>query len=291
LDEDISRQKREKVTRRGSRGDAVLGRKVTRYWREGAWLAREAPARLWRQHADVIHRDLLERWLPEQTGVEPDRPRVLKTDLYEEAVGIGQTDWLSERCVLLAGVDLASDVAAAASRARSGRLCAAVADTRELPFPDRSFDVVVSLSTLDHFATPEAIPEALAELARVLHPGGLLLLTLDNPANPIVWLRQALPFPLLRRLGIVPYFCGPSLHPRRVRAVLQSAGFEVDDLTAVMHCPRALAVLLAACLDRFASATTGRAFLGALRAFERLGRLPSRYLTGYFVAARCVRRP
>jgi SAM-dependent methyltransferase len=278
LDEDTAQRRREEATSRGSKGDAALGQKIARYWRDGTWLAEESPNRLWRQHADAVHRDLLERWLPEQRGDRPDLPRVLKTDLYDEAVGAGQTDWLARRCELVAGVDLAPAVAAAAARVCPHRLFAAVADTRQLPFRDGSFDLVVSLSTLDHFAAADAIPQALAELARVLRPGGLLLLTLDNPANPIVKLRQVLPFPLLRQLGLVPYFCGPSVHPRHVRGVLRSAGLEVDDLTAVLHCPRALAVPLAGCLDRLAPPTAGRALLRVLRAFERLGRLPSRYL-------------
>ncbi len=62
-----------------------------------------------------------------------------------------------------------------------------------LPFPDGAFDRVFSNSTLDHFDSRDDIREALRELARVLHPEGELLLTLDNLANPVVRLRNALP--------------------------------------------------------------------------------------------------
>ncbi|MBY0336688.1 MAG: class I SAM-dependent methyltransferase [Acetobacteraceae bacterium] len=54
-----------------------------------------------------------------------------------------------------------------------------------LPFPDRRFDAVVSLDVLCHRAVEPA--EALAELHRVLKPGGRLLLNL--PAHE--WLRSA----------------------------------------------------------------------------------------------------
>ena len=57
-------------------------------------------------------------------------------------------------------------------------------------FPPASFDVVLSTSTLDHFDRRDEIAVALAELRRVLADGGRLLVTLDNPANPILRLRQ-----------------------------------------------------------------------------------------------------
>jgi len=56
-----------------------------------------------------------------------------------------------------------------------------VADGRALPFPDRSFDHAYSLSVLEHI--PELGDEqALGELARVVRPGGSVLVTL--PYSP-----------------------------------------------------------------------------------------------------------
>jgi len=51
------------------------------------------------------------------------------------------------------------------------------ADLNHIPFPSATFDVVVSLQTLQYLARPEF---ALAELARVLKAGGRLLLTVPN---------------------------------------------------------------------------------------------------------------
>jgi SAM-dependent methyltransferase len=56
------------------------------------------------------------------------------------------------------------------------------ADARRLPFRDGEFDKVVFISTLEHIEEPAV---ALAEVTRVLRPGGLMGLsvdTLDHPA-------------------------------------------------------------------------------------------------------------
>jgi ubiquinone/menaquinone biosynthesis C-methylase UbiE len=72
----------------------------------------------------------------------------------------------------LTGVDLSADMVAAAVRnlAPFGeRAGARVGDVTSLPFPDRSFDLIVSSLSLHHWDHPEA---AVPELARVLRPGG-----------------------------------------------------------------------------------------------------------------------
>src|SRR4029434_1314077 len=58
-------------------------------------------------------------------------------------------------------------------------------------FADEAFDVIVSNSTLDHFGSWAELGASLHELHRVLKTRGLLIITLDNRANPIVALRNA----------------------------------------------------------------------------------------------------
>jgi ubiquinone/menaquinone biosynthesis C-methylase UbiE len=72
----------------------------------------------------------------------------------------------------LTGVDLSSDMVTKAARnvVRFGeRVRVQVADVANLPFPDGSFDLVVSSLSMHHWDHPEA---AAPELARVLRPGG-----------------------------------------------------------------------------------------------------------------------
>jgi ubiquinone/menaquinone biosynthesis C-methylase UbiE len=72
----------------------------------------------------------------------------------------------------LTGIDLSADMIAAATRNLhpfAERASARVGDVTSLPFPDRSFDLIVSSLSLHHWDHPEA---AVPELARVLRPGG-----------------------------------------------------------------------------------------------------------------------
>lgn len=72
----------------------------------------------------------------------------------------------------LTGVDLSADMVAAAERnlaGLDGRAVVRVGDVADLPFPDGSFDLIVSSLSLHHWDDPRA---AGRELARVLRPGG-----------------------------------------------------------------------------------------------------------------------
>lgn len=253
------------------------------YWESGRWLS-HGTSRLWRAHADYLHGVLLERWIGNGDGL------VLKTDLYEEAVGAGQVPWLAERFAGVSGIDISEDVQRVALSKNPG-IDTRVADTRALPFEDGRFETIVSLSTLDHFEDPADIGRSLAELSRVLAPGGRLVLTLDNPANPVVWLRQNLPRGAVDRSGLVPYFCGATVHPRDMAEVLAKAGLVVEAMSANMHCPRVLAVPVARFLDARAPEGLKRFFSRLLRRFEILERLPTRYRTGHFTAVLCRKPP
>jgi ubiquinone/menaquinone biosynthesis C-methylase UbiE len=75
--------------------------------------------------------------------------------------------------LVLGGVDLSADmVDIASARASSSRITFQVADVASLPHSDDSVDVVVS--TLSMHEWPDQ-PRAVAELRRVLRPGGVLL--------------------------------------------------------------------------------------------------------------------
>lgn len=257
----------------------------TGYWESIAdeW-KKTRPDRLWRKHSDAINQSLLFRLLPEQPV-----PRLLKTDTFDEAVGEGLTRFLQARAHSFVGMDLSfKNVQLACHGETSVR--GACADVRDLPFRRESFDVVVSNSTLDHFQTLDEITVSLRELHRVLRKDGQLIVTLDNLANPIIAARNNLPFKLLNRLGIVPYFVGATCGPWRLQKLLREVGFEVRDVTAVLHCPRMIAVLVAKLLCSRARPHAQQRFLRWLQTFERMSHWPTRYLTGHFIAVRAEKR-
>lgn len=63
-----------------------------------------------------------------------------------------------------------------------GHTSLAKADAAALPFPDRQFDIITALDVIEHLDDDRA---ALAELKRVLKPGGLLVVSV--PAYKLLW--------------------------------------------------------------------------------------------------------
>lgn len=259
----------------------------------GVWLE-GAPARLWRAHSDAVNARLLDAWLPGPLG------QVLKTDLFDEAVSPGLADPLLARAVRVTGIDVNQRIRDAAARRRP-EIRAVEADVQELPFADGAFDTIVSNSTLDHFDDTGEIHASLRELARVLAPGGRLLVTLDNPWNPVVGLGKALRGAGLNRawqrtgastakVGLAPYYVGATLGRDELADALSACALEVVRTGTIVHAPRLLAVLAGSALEPRLGDGGERRFLRALEACEGLGRLPTRRVTGHFVAA-LARRP
>jgi SAM-dependent methyltransferase len=110
------------------------------------------------------------KYLPDVTGL-----RVL-----EVGCGVGEfTRLLAERGADVVGADISRFAVEETRREVDGfpSATAAVADICALPFASESFDLVVSLETIEHSPSPRT---ARAELVRVLRRGGKLILTHPN---------------------------------------------------------------------------------------------------------------
>jgi len=86
--------------------------------------------------------------------------------------GEGMLALLKRKGVMLTGVDLSPELLTAARR--NGYDCASVATLTALPFPDSSFDYVVSLDVMGHVAFDDK-DRVLAEIKRVLRPDGVTM--------------------------------------------------------------------------------------------------------------------
>jgi ubiquinone/menaquinone biosynthesis C-methylase UbiE len=238
--------------------------------------------RLVAQQKRRVHQELIRLWT---SGLEVSR--VLKTDTFEEACGDDQILFdLFPASACAIGMDLAWQTAHhARARCPSPNVRFLVSDARNLALRSASFDVVVSTSTLDHFDSPAALPEALKELARVLRPGGIAVVTLDNPRNPL--------YAILRwasRRGWTPFPLGYTASLPELVCHLQDAGLEVTATDALIHNPRMISTILFLALRRALGRHADGPIRFLLATFAALGHLPSRHFTACFVAA-CARKP
>lgn len=124
------------------------------------------------------------------------------------------------------GTDVSEAMLAIAARREADDGAASVdfviAEANALPFPDESFDAVVSTQVYEY--VPD-MPAALAEAARVLRPRGRLLV-LDTDWDSIVW-RSGDDARMRRMLAAWDEHLADPHLPRRLGGLLEEAGLSV----------------------------------------------------------------
>ena len=143
-------------------------------------------------------------------------------EVLEVAVGTGRNFTFYPQGVRLSGIDL-SPAMLEIARKRADELGVdsdlREGDAQQLPFPDSSFDTVVC--TLSLCTIPDD-RRAIAEMKRVLRPGGRLLLLDHVRASSKVWLAvQRVLEPLPRRFSCEHLLRRPLEH-------VLAEGFEVE---------------------------------------------------------------
>jgi len=223
-----------------------------------------------------------------QSYVDGRSPQVfLKTDLFEEAYG---GDALLPSVAVEARLRLGVDVSTRTVRAaavKHANLAAGflAADVRHLPFRSGSVDLILSNSTLDHFPAISQLHEALRELTRVLQPGGRLIVTLDNPWNPLYW-----PLRAMSHLRATSFSLGRTFSAPQLARVLKDCGLEIEHTGTLLHNPRILSTILFLALRRCFSKHAETSVRRLLRFFAMGEMLPTRWLTGCFISV-CARKP
>ena len=215
---------------------------------------------------------------------------ILKTDLWDEAKNTRILAWADGQGADAYGIDISAptltQARAAFDAGPDGRcgLRSAVADVRDLPFRDDSFDAIYSMGTIEHFAETE---RAVAEMARVLKPGGRAIVGVPNRRDPFL---RPLFVTALQAVGLYGYGYEKSYSRRALRQMLEGAGLHVVAETAILFIPGWLRMLDLACH------AWCRPLSGATRALVRPFVLIDRHIPavrrhGYLLATIVTKRP
>ena len=108
------------------------------------------------------------------------RPFCEGTRILDAACGQGYGSYLMKTwgAKEVTGIDIdAAAIAQASALFREDGLHYLQHTVEQLPFPDASFDVVVSFETIEHIDKPDAF---LKEIKRVLRPGGIVVISCPN---------------------------------------------------------------------------------------------------------------
>jgi ubiquinone/menaquinone biosynthesis C-methylase UbiE len=138
----------------------------------------------------------------------------------------------------VSGVDLSPAMVAAARR-RLPHLAERLVEgpIERLPFDDASFDAVTATGVLE-YAT-EDLPGAAKELARVLRPDGVVVVSFPRQQSPGLLWRSKVLYPAVRAIkGVIPFgrpapLKLPPLSERRFLAAITGAGLAVDRMRRI----------------------------------------------------------
>jgi SAM-dependent methyltransferase len=160
--------------------------------------------------------------------------RVLKLDLWNEAINTRILNWIAAQGADAYGLDLSHIVA---SRARANADAEGVAlrllraDIRDVPFRSNSFDVVYTMGTIEHI---DEYAQAVREIRRVLKPGGTAIIGVPHKWD--IFLRPLL-VNVLESLGKYPYAPEKSFSARELRGVVEESGLRVLRRTGILTIP------------------------------------------------------
>ncbi len=213
---------------------------------------------------------LIRRYVPDLAG-----KRVLKLDLWNEAVNTRILQWMQSQGAEAYGLDLSAVTTARAranGRAPHPYLHIVQADIRGVPFAASSFDFVYTMGTIEHIDEYQA---AVDEVGRVLKPGGLAIVGVPHKWN--LYLRPLMVL-ALDAVGKYAYAPEKAFSSRELREVLEKSGLRVERRTGILSIPPILrmadlylfrsgqspARLLRPLLDAFAWAETRWEWLGRL---------------------------
>ncbi|ORX08501.1 class I SAM-dependent methyltransferase [Mycolicibacillus trivialis] len=151
-------------------------------------------------------------------------PRCAGRDVLEAGSGEGYgADMLAGVAHRVIGVDY-DESAVAHVQARYPRVEMVAGNLAELPLPDAAVDVVVNFQVIEHLWDQ---PGFVAECARVLRPGGLLMMSTPNRIT----------FSPGRDTPINPFHTR-ELNAAELTELLTDGGFTMESMSGLFHGPR-----------------------------------------------------
>ncbi len=160
--------------------------------------------------------------------------RVLKLDLWNEAVNTRILHWMQAQGAEVYGLDVSTVTVQRARRnasLASPPMHLVQADIRALPFQPESFDLVYTMGTIEHVPEYQA---AVADIRRVLRPGGRAIIGVPHLWDPflrpvIVW--------ALELFDHYPYSPEKAFSWPELRCVVEAAGFDVEQRAGILALP------------------------------------------------------
>lgn len=147
-------------------------------------------------------------WEYAMLGLYLEEAGALREDAEALAVGAGHEEalfWMANRVERMVASDIYGEGSFAGREAdvsmltdpdafapypyRREHLEVVHMDALALDYPDASFDIVFTLSSIEHFGGPEEVKQAAREMSRVLRPGGHLVIVTECfvARNPLDW--------------------------------------------------------------------------------------------------------
>jgi SAM-dependent methyltransferase/uncharacterized membrane protein YbhN (UPF0104 family) len=222
-------------------------------------------------HFDTIAEEYNAQWSPHVWDLLIDRKLSLMASVLPppDRAGIGldlgcglglQTAEMGRRGFEVVGVEPSVGLL---TQRRHGEAAVVAGDALRLPVRDGSVDFVFVIGVLHHLPGREAQAQALREIARVLRPGGVLLVHESNPRNPLFRFYMGYLFPILKSIDEgTEWWIDP-------RSLAARDGFHLEDVRYFTFLPD----------------FTPRAFMGAAVAVERmLERGPTKPFSAHYMA-------
>jgi SAM-dependent methyltransferase len=173
--------------------------------------------------------------------------KVLKLDLWNEAVNTRILNWMAEDGAWACGLDISFQTTRRAednSRNQNRRPRFLQAEIRDIPFPDNTFDFIYTMGTIEHIDDQEA---SLLEIHRVLKLGGIAIVGVPHKWD--LFLRPLL-VSALTLLGKYLYAPEKSMSAKELRRAVERSGLRVKARTGLLFMPGILRLADLFCCTR-----------------------------------------